>query len=223
MDQSIEKAERLIQIRKLAKLSRKDMAEIAGVSTSTYKGWENARFGGIPQKRAAILVEALQAEGIKSSTEWIINGLGENPQKVLYHQITQLQEVLVDKSRAQNPETIEQLRIKAELEFFCNNNDWNTLYLTVSDDAMSPYFLPGDLVAGIKISDEQLNKIFGLNCIVRTKNNKTLLRQVQKSNTHGLFTLLSLNFHNKQHLVLQQDVELIDIAPVVWFRRKKYW
>ena len=42
---SIAKSKRLMQLRKLAKLSRMDIAQLAGVSVSTYRGWEGARFG----------------------------------------------------------------------------------------------------------------------------------------------------------------------------------
>jgi len=219
LDESVAKAKRLTQLRKLAKLSRKDIAEMAGVSVSTYKGWENARFGGIPPKRADILVEALQTEGIKSSTGWIIDSTGEAPKKILIHQLTEFKEALADSTKKQSPEVIEKLCIKAELEFFCNNNDWETISLTVADDAMAPYYLPGDLIAGVKIPPENFTETSGSNCIVRTKNNKTLLRQVQKSKTKGLFNLLSLNPNSKQQLILQ-DVDLVDIAPVVWLRRK---
>lgn len=218
LDSPVAKAQRLIQLRKLAKLSRKDIAQMANVSAFTYKGWENARFGGIPQKRAALLVDIFQTEGIKSSVDWIMQGIGEPPKKIVSYQITQLQEAVADPN-TQTPENIEQLRVKAELEFFCNNNDWETLSLTVPDDAMAPCFLQEDLVAGIKVPNEDFDKAVGLNCIVRTKNNKILLRQLQNSNTKNLFSLLSLNLNSKQPPILH-DVELTDIAPVIWFRRK---
>lgn len=217
LDSPLAKAERLIQLRKLARLSRKDIAQMAGVSVFTYKGWENARFGGIPQKRALLLVDLFQAEGIKSSVDWLMYGTGDPPKKILCYQIAQLREVNTDPT-SQSPEIIEQLRIKAELEFFCNNNAWETISLVVPDDAMEPYFLQGDLVAGVKVAPENFNKTIGLNCIVRTKNNKILLRQIQKSNTKDCYTLLCLNSSSKQQFILH-DVELIDVAPVIWLRR----
>ena len=218
LNSSVAKAERLIQLRKLAKLSRKDTAQMAGVSVSTYKGWENARFGGIPLKRAVLLTDTFQAEGIKSSVNWLIHGAGDQPKKILCYQITQFKEAIAGSAKQQSPEAIEQLRIKAELEFFCNNNDWTTLSLIVPDDAMAPYFLPGDFVAGVKVLHENFDATVGLNCIARTKNNKILLRQIQKSSTKDLFTLLCLNPNCKQQFILH-DAELVDIAPVLWFRR----
>lgn len=218
VDLLIAKAQRLTQLRKFAKLSRNDIAKMAGVSVLTYKGWENAKFGGIPQRRALILIDIFQTEGIQSSVDWIMQGVGEPPKKILHHQINQFKTAIVSLHK-QTPENIEQLCIKAELEFFCNNHGWETISLIVPDDAMEPYFLSEDLVAGVKIAHENFNNIVGLNCIVRTKTNKLLLRQIQKSNTNGLFTLLSLNSNSKQQLILY-DMELIDIAPVVWLRRK---
>jgi transcriptional regulator with XRE-family HTH domain len=216
LDFPIAKAERLLQLRKLAKLSRNDAAQMAGVSVYTYKGWENARFGGIPQRRAALLVDMYQAEGIKSSVDWIMQGTGEPPNKLLCYQYTIFKDTIANPAN-QSPKNIEQLRIKAELEFFCNNYSWETMSLTVPDDAMEPYFLQGDLVAGTKTSNTDFEKMNGSNCIVRTKNNKILLRQIHKSKTKDLFTLLCLN---RKHQLALHDVELVDIAPVIWIRKK---
>jgi len=219
LDPSIAKAERLVQLRNLAKLTRKDIAQMAGVSVLTYKGWENARFGGIPERRAALLIDALQTEGIVSSTAWLIHGTGEQPRKILHHQINQLNEATFTYNKQQPTPTIEALQIKAELEFFCNNNNWKIISLVIPDDAMSPYFLPEDLVAGVRLPNENFDRGIGLNCLVRTKNNKILLRQVQKGGNKGLFTLLCLNQDCKQQFITH-DVELTDIAPVLWLRRK---
>lgn len=219
LDCPVAKAERLTQLRKLAKLSRCDMAQMANVSVSTYKGWENARFGGIPEKRAELLEDILQTEGIKSSAHWLMHGTGDPPKKILYHQITQFKEALTKSVKQLSPETIEQLRIKAELEFFCNNNNWETISTTVPDNAMEPCFSQGDVVAGIKIPHENFEEAIGINCIIRTKNNKILLRQVQKGGIKGLFTLLCSNSNTKQQLILH-NVELVDIAPAIWLRRK---
>ncbi|CAL7964079.1 hypothetical protein GAMM_60192 [Gammaproteobacteria bacterium] len=164
------------------------------------------------------MVDIFQTEGIKSSVDWIMQGIGDPPKKILSYQITQFKEAIAN-STEQTPENIEQLRIKAELEFFYNNNDWETISLTVLDDAMEPYFLQKDLVAGVKVANKDFDKTIGLNCIVRTKNNKILLRQIQSGNKNGLFTLLSLNLGSKQQLILY-DMELTDVAPVIWLRRK---
>lgn len=217
MDSSIAKAERLTQLRKLAKLGRNDIAQMAGVSVLTYKGWENAKFGGIPLKRASSLVELFQIEGIRCSVDWIMHGTGEPPKKILLHQTIQFQNAITNATQ-QPPEIIEQLQIKAELEFFRNNNEAETMSLTLPDDAMEPCFLQGDLVAGTKVPLEYADKTIGLNCIVRTKNNKVLLRQIQTGSDKISFTLLCLNSNSKQQFILH-DVELIDIAPVIWIRR----
>ncbi len=211
-----EKANRLIQLRNLAKLSRKDMAQIAEVSFSTYKGWENSRFGGIPTKRAELLVNALNLEGINSSVDWLMLGIGTPPRKILTHQNDNIRNIL-SLSKNLPQEQLEELRIKAELEFFCNNNNWNTLSTTVDDNSMGPIFSSGDLVAGVKLPPEQFAQAIGLNCIVRTKNNKIFLRQIQKGSSSDLFTLLSLN---NQCISIMYDIKLVDIAPVSWIRRK---
>jgi len=218
LDGPIATSRRLMQLRKLAKLSRQDIAQLAGVSASTYRGWESARFGGIPKKRAILLIDALKAEGINSSSNWLIYGTEDPPKKIICYQNTQLQKALIDSTKQQSPEVIEELRVKAELEFFCNNNNWETISLIVPDDAMEPCFLEGDLVAGIKVPHKDLSKIIGLNCIVRTKN-KILLRQIQKSNIEELVALLCLNPDIKHQIILRNE-EIVDVAPIIWTRRK---
>jgi len=119
MDALTAKADRLTQLRKAAKLARKEIAKMAGVSVFTYKGWENARFGGIPEKRAHMLVNALLTEGIQCSVDWILYGLGTPPNKVFCCQCCILKDTLVKQAPA---EDVEQLAIsKTELELFCNN------------------------------------------------------------------------------------------------------
>ena len=212
------KANRLIQLRTLAKLSRKDVAQMANIAFSTYKGWENGRFGGIPQKRAVLLINAYQNEGISSSASWLMSGAGEPPEKLRHHQIKHLKDAITAPASI-SFENMEELKIKAELEFFCNNNKWETISITVPDDAMTPYFFQEDLVAGIKIPQENFTAAIGLNCLVRTKGNKILLRLVQEGCKENHFTLLCSNTNTKTQFVLH-NVELIDIAPVTWVRRK---
>ncbi|EKE01611.1 MAG: hypothetical protein ACD_21C00090G0017 [uncultured bacterium] len=215
-DSPKERAERLTQLRKLAKLSRFEIAQLADISIFTYKGWENARAGGIPERRAIKLVDIFQTEGIKTSVDWIMHGIGEPPKKLFYYQNHTTKddvEILAE----QSPEDAELIAIKAELDFFCNNNQWKTISLTVSDDSMTPFFLPGDLVAGVKIPKTDLEKINRQNCIIRTKNNTTLLRQIYPHEIKDFFVLSNLN--NNQQTTLH-EAELVDIAPVIWLRRK---
>lgn len=217
-----DKAKRLIKTRTLARLDRNHMAQMANVSFNTYKGWENARFGGIPEKRAVLLSNALQMEGIDVSVNWLMFGSGEEPKKLKYHQIEYLKQTTINLPH-QSPEEVEKIRIKAELEFFANNNGWeNIIYLNISDDTMAPCFIPSDLVIGIKITKENFNQAIGLNCLVRTKENKILLRQLQPSKTNGLFTLLCIN-QNTRHQFILNEIELIDIAPVVWIRKNSFY
>ena len=124
----IAKSKRLLQLRKLAKFSRKDIAQLAGVSVSTYRGWEGARFGGIPKKRAILLVEMLKAEGINSSPNWLMHGTGESPRKIIHYQAAQLQKTLADSPKQYSSEAMEELHIKAELELFCNNSNWGNYF-----------------------------------------------------------------------------------------------
>lgn len=219
LNELIAKSKRLIQLRKLAKLSRANMAQLAEAAITTYRGWEGARFGGIPLRRAEIIVNALKADGIDCSSDWLMHGTGSQPQKIAFYQAADLRKAVLTPTTKNSPEAIERLRIKAELEFFCNNYNWDVLSLKVPDDSMEPCFLKEDLVAGIKISHKEIPNIIGQNCLVRIKSNKVLLRQIQKSNMKGLYILSCLSADTARQLILS-DEEIVDIALINWIRRK---
>lgn len=210
------KGERLQRLRNLARFTQTDMANLANVSLSGYKGWEMGRHGGLPEKRAIFLVPIFQAEGINCNFEWLMYGIGNPPIKNqgycptdnnVYHQLSE------------NIAKTEKEHIQNELNLF-RNNYLHSLDLIIPDDAMAPQFLPNDIVAGIKLSNKNFPRAIGLNCIVQTMAGDVLLRQLQKGIKKDCYTLICTNLASSQEIIMH-EVELINVAPVLWHRREK--
>lgn len=211
-----EKGQRLQQLRKLARFSQKEVANTVNISLSAYKGWENGRHGGLPKRRAIFLLPIFQAEGIECNLEWLMSGRGEPPQKNKTYSAKK-----IIRARDNIIETItktEQERIQDELRCF-RSNYLDSIDFIVPDDAMAPMFLPQDMVAGVKLKPKYYSNAFGMPCIVQLINGEILLRELRQGKEKDHYTLLCNNIEINQNII--NEVELINVAPVLWHRRKQ--
>ncbi len=211
------KGERLQHLRKLARFSQKEIAKIINISLSGYKGWENGRHCGLPERRAIFLIPVFQAESIECSIEWLMCGIGEEPKKRQGHSFDENEKTTIE--MVEKVTKTENECIHTELQFF-RNNYLNSIDFIVLDDAMAPQFSPKDVVAGIKLSNKHFKNAIGLNCIVQTMAGDILLRQLQKGIKKDHYTLLCTNPTTSQEAIMH-EVELINVAPVLWHRREK--
>lgn len=214
---SKQKGQRLQQLRKLARFSQKEIAKIANISLSAYKGWESGKHGGLPKRRAIFLLSIFQAESIECNLEWLMSGRGAPPRKNHGYNIQQIKP-----ASANIIETIaktETERIQHELQCF-RSNYLDSMDYTVNDDAMAPIFLPQDVVAGVKLELKYYSRAFGMPCIVQLTNGEILLRQLRQGKQKNRYTLISTNIETKLANILN-DIELINVAPVLWHRRKQ--
>lgn len=210
------KGERLQQLRRLARFTQTEMAKLINVSLSGYKGWEIGRHGGLPENRAIFLISIFQSEGINCNIEWLMHGIGNSPQKIQGYSP-------IDNNASYqilgNIVKTEKKLIQNELQFF-RSNYLNSIDLVILDDAMAPQFLPNDIVAGIKLLSKKFSQAIGLNCIIQTATGDILLRQLQKGIKKNRYTLICANSASHQEIIMH-EVELINVAPVLWHRREK--
>lgn len=80
------RAKRLRRLRRLTKKSRKDFAVTYKISQGTLQNWETARFGGLTEKGANLVLNALKKEHIYCTFEWLMYGAGIGPQKIIIYQ-----------------------------------------------------------------------------------------------------------------------------------------
>jgi hypothetical protein len=196
------RAERLKRARLMAGLSRKEMGEGEfPIHADTYKGWEIGRFGGLTEKGAQKVIEKLKAHGIHCSVNWLLFGVGVPPFEDYSG---------VSTSQVDNAFEDQGAQISRELSVFKAQK--NAIDLYISDDSMSPWYLPGDVVAGIKILSMIRD---GVDCIVQLPSGELLLRKVHHAKTEGSYNLLP----HKADAEVFTDVPLSFIAPVLWWRR----
>ena len=66
------RAQRLKRLRKTSGLSRKDFSKKYNISPGTLQNWETARFGGLTEKGANLIISALKCEKIFCTFEWLM-------------------------------------------------------------------------------------------------------------------------------------------------------
>ena len=193
------RAERLRRLRNLANLSRKDLCDKCKININTYKGWELARFGGLPLDGAEKITSTIHANGVIATTAWLLHGTSPEP-------------TLINKSF--NKEVFDQENtIQKEFYIFNKNHNENTILFKIKDELNSPTYNTGDYVAGIKHYGEQINETLNKVCVIQTSEGFETICLIKKSKLLGLFTLISTNILATSSLIMT-DVKLNFSAPI---------
>ena len=74
-----ERAKRLRKLRAMAGLTRKAMTEKYQIPPGTLQNWEMPRFGGLSERGAHQVIQALTLEGVYARFEWLMMGVGNAP------------------------------------------------------------------------------------------------------------------------------------------------
>ncbi len=85
---------------------------------------------------------------------------------------------------------------------------------------MAPHFKLGDCVAGKVRTNDAIKDTVGLDCIVQTADNQTLLRRVKKCAQPGRYDLVCTNPNTTVPAFVLSAQELVSSAPVVWHRSR---
>lgn len=104
--------------------------------------------------------------------------------------------------------------ILKEITLFQNLNPEST-FTEIIDDALSPQFIPGEYVAGIKLYGDDIASAINQSCIVELSNGETLVRYVKKSSEKNKFQLLATNIESSlfsSHLI---ETTLNFAAPII--------
>lgn len=203
------RAQRLKRLRKTSGLSRKDFSKKYNISPGTLQNWETARFGGLTEKGANLIISALKCEKIFCTFEWLMYQSGSGPK--FDHIEPQIQVKGKEKKASSANE---------DLKVFQKLNP-NTLHLQIDDDSMAPHFTRKHLIAGTRKSYKQLNAFWGHVCLVKTAClDKLVLRLIKpyKSNK-DLFYLIHLNPLEDSITNLNQLYTIDYFAPVEWIRK----
>jgi len=211
------RARRLRRIRNMANLSRKQMCSDPSLNICTYKGWEVARYGGLPIDGAERVAKRVAEEGVVCSVEWLLYEIGQGP-----YIIPDFNKAKLDKTKT-TPKNIslpsEEERIVQEIlvfrQYFPEVIDYQ-----IADDGIIPFYAPGDFVAGSKCFGEKINTLLNQYCIVQTTDGKILVRFLKAGSAPNKFMLLCTNSQTTVNNPTLYDVELASAAPILRHYRK---
>lgn len=203
------RARRLRYLRRLANLSRRQMCDDT-INFNTLKGWELARYGGLPRDGACKVINRVAQEGISCELDWLLHGEGQGPVVVKAANSGQNRE-------SQHDRTVEYNRINKELQPFIDHHN-DALTHEINDDGMAPVFEPGDWVAGpLQLSDE-LSKLHNRPCIILLDTGDKLVRKLTVTENQGI-VLTCVNEATTVTNPVLFNVSYVLLAPVVWHRK----
>lgn len=202
------RAQRLKRLRKTTGMSRKDFSKKHNISPGTLQNWETARFGGLTEKGANLIVSALRCEKIFCTFEWLMyqSGIGPNFEHI-------------EPSNLKETKNHKQSTPQEDLIVFERLNQ-NAIHLKIDDNTMFPHFKPRQLVAGTKKTSKQIAHYNGHICIVKpTCLDRHVLRVLK---THpkekNLYHLIHLNPLVHSITDLNKIYMIEYIAPIEWIR-----
>lgn len=192
------RAERLRRIRNMANLSRVDMCDDNSININTYKGWEIARYGGLPKDGAERVVSRVAKESVFCTKEWLLFGTGIGPY------------VQTDINLSKD---LNDTHLNTELEYFHQHHP-NAIHCEIKDDGMSPTYVAGDIVAGVQHYGEQINNFLEQTCIAQLTTGEVITRLLKKGRKQNTYMLACSNLNTTVAKPVLYDVELVSVASI---------
>ena len=197
------RAKRLVILRELCGLSRLALHKRYDLASGTLQNWESARSGGLSEKGAKKIISIYRAEGIWCDEQWLLHGIGPEPDytnNTINHQDVKIND-----------------KIAQEIMYFKKHNTYAT-ELVVQDDAMLPWYKPGDVVMGVRVFKQHIKKLIGKVCIIQTKEHGKLVRLLKPGEHEEVFTLQALNITSTNSTSYIMNVALHSVASITWIR-----
>lgn len=156
-------------------LNRKSFCERHGINRYTMQSWENGLHVS-KGKNVERFIEALAREGVFCTSEWLIEGIGEPAKPMLQNGVKPRSETNTRSFEENTPSDHQfTLLIQALVGAYAHANI-EIKILHLSDDAMAPKFLKGDVVVGKKINDRAL--AHQKYCILELSPDRIIARKV---------------------------------------------
>lgn len=204
------RAARVKRLRNLANLSRKEMCDDSDMNVNTLKGWEIARYGGLPLDGAHKIIKRVAREGVLCTVEWLLYETGPAPSV----NVGQIAESQTQDSQKQP----EEVNIEEEFILFQKHYP-QAIQCKINDDGMSPFFEEGDFVAGTKRTGDQIEDLLDSSCIVQLANGELLCRKLRKGKSKNTYHLVCINSETNVGMPIISDAELLSAAKIVWHRK----
>jgi len=205
------RAERLRRVRNMANLSREEMCQKGNLNINTYKGWEIARYGGLPVDGAERVMHRVAQEGIVCTVDWLLYEIGIGPYVIpRYNQQASTAEQL----------NKEEKLIMSEIALFQEQFP-QAINEQIQDDGLSPFYDLGDFVAGINYYNEEIQSLVGKCCIIQTCDGRKLVRYLKNDVTLNKYMLVCTNPQTQVVNPVIYATEIVSAAPIIRHYRKK--
>ena len=210
--------ERLRRARILAGVpTRREFQEKHRISANTLQGWEQGK-NPLSEKGARRVIEAFKKEGLLCSLEWLIHGHGMPPRPYEMLNAGLPTELHADLA-FMDQNLREEQAIYKEIQLFRNQNA-NSIVLSITDDAMEPYYAVGDYIGGCQVPQHQIENYLNQVCIIELENNLVLPRYIQAGKQPNSYTASCTNPRTTTAPLNIYNVKIITAAPILWHRRK---
>jgi len=201
------RSERLRRVRNMANLTRKEICDTEELNVNTYKGWEIARYGGLPLDGAHKVIKRITEAGVICTADWLLHGRGSEPYIIP-------KAIAIDEKTKPEGGTQADESIMQEIMLF-QSHFANAIYTKIVDDALSPEVRIDDYVAGIRYFSEEIKTCIGEDCILQTRDGRILVRQLKKGGSQNKYMLLCTNPQTSVEMPALYDVDLESAAPIL--------
>lgn len=184
----------------LASLTREEFCRNSNITAQSLKGWELAWGGGLSKQGALKIINRAKELNCYCSEAWLMHGIGRSASIITKD---------LDIQDSNESHITKELLLFRELV--------NSIDTVITDDAMIPFFYPGNYVGGIIVNDieDAINK----ECIIITDSNEILVRILKHGNEHELYDMVCLN---ESPVLVKKEIKNTSVkcvAPIVWMRR----
>jgi transcriptional regulator with XRE-family HTH domain len=214
-----ERANRLRFLRKMSHLSMKEFSQHCNLGLTTINYWEQG-YSSVTERGAQKVCKAMREEGIECSVIWLMTGYGEPPKvtdssklsKLNYKNLESLSRISINEKKSDYP--MGNIEIKEELGLFRKNYPEHLIHL-VDNESMKPLYGPGDLVAGKKLTEKNMELAHGADCIVELKGRDLIIRRVKIGHVTDSFDLYVINSEASLEFLPLRNIKILSLAPII--------
>jgi len=217
LSETQERARRLRFLRKMTCLSMKEFAQLCNIGLTTINYWEQA-YSSLTERGAKKVSKAMRDEGIECSTIWLLSGLGTQPKIIDPSKLSKLNYCSLDRLpdttlREENFSYLEG-NLKEEVEFFQTIYPDNLIHV-ITNEAMYPLYCKGDIVAGKKLTGDNMELANGTDSIVEIEDNKLGIRRIKTGQSLHSFDLYVINAEASLEFPPLRHVNVTALAPII--------
>lgn len=207
--------ERFRLARELSPLSRKSFCAKHDLNWYTVQSWELRRnfSRGVNVSK---FCEALAAEGIICTEDWLIEGIGPKPYLESSQEASAYAPPITSRQLKKHTSNYIESLIQEEVALFCDHSQKigrQGVAIQISDEAMKPDFEYGEFVGALTIPEDKINHFHQVVCLVEAKPHHFLIRRLLKEG--DTYILLATN---KDYPLIRLE-QITSLGEIVWRRR----